>query len=377
MQSIGRNFFKITITFVCSLLLVSCAQVFTKDKISTNNRVVEVALLLPLSGSEAKFGKEYGQMIAMGMSDGAKTRIRITSYDAANQYLLQQSLEKIFDLGTDIIIGPIYSEPTKIVASQVRGKSTIVLSLSNNPVLADKQVYIYGHAPMKQLEQLTNSFLDQDYKNYILLLPSGRYSSTVGSILKNTIISNGGTVHRTEVYEKDPESIAKSLQLVSSTVDEINENDVNLTQPIIIIADEPAALAMLLNEAKKLHLDKKAILAGDNRIDLNLHQPVDITFTGSLKFNLLQQTNKFNINDFTFLHALAYDAGKMISHYIGRDYSKAQFLARMNASKPFIGVSGNITFIDSIAQRHYDVITKINGQPKLRETIPTASQVIN
>ena len=123
--------------------------------------------MLPLSGSEAALGKEYAQMIKLGLADGAKTKIRVTTYDSANPETLSKSLDKILEDGVDIIIGPVYSEETKAVAEKVKGKGTIVISLSNNPVLADKQTYVFGHAPMRQLEQITNYFLEKKHQNYI------------------------------------------------------------------------------------------------------------------------------------------------------------------------------------------------------------------
>ncbi|GAB4163593.1 MAG: penicillin-binding protein activator [Rickettsiaceae bacterium] len=320
---------------------------------------------MPLSGPEAELGKEYAQMMKMGLSDSAKTKIRVSMYDSASEETLNQSVQRILDQGTDMIIGPIYSEPTKIIADKVKGKGTIVLSLSNNPVLADKQVYVYGHAPMRQLEQLTNYLLDQQYQNYIALLPSGRHSTTVSKVLKDIITSKNGTLARVEFYGNEPADIEKSLKLVSDTVDNLNENDFNLTQPVVLLADDQVTMEPLLASAGKFNLGKKSVLAGDSRIDVNLPEPIDVTFTGSLNFmdiNLPARAEKAGIKHLSFLHAIAYDAGKMIGEYIGNDYNKLKFLARMNSQEPFMGVSGNIHFVDSIAQRKYDIIKKENGQ---------------
>ena len=64
------------------------------------------------------------------------------------------------------------------------------------------------------------------------------------------------------------------------------------------------------------------------------------------------------------MHAIAYDAGKMIGDYIGSGYNRTNFITQMNSAEPFVGISGSIHFTDSIAQRKYDIIKKEDGKYK-------------
>ncbi len=369
MSNIKQKFLKFIISFACIVLISACSQT---DKSSERTNIadqkgIDVAIVLPLSGPEAALGKEYAQMIKLGLSDGAKTKIRVTTYDSSNPETLSKSLDKILEDGVDIIIGPVYSEETKAVAEKVKGKGTIVISLSNNPVLADKQTYVFGHAPMRQLEQITNYFLEKKHQNYITLLPAGRYSNTISKILKDMITSKGAALARLEFYGTTPEDLEKSLRLVSDTVDTLNENDYELTRPVILLADDQSALETLLKHARKFSLDKKAILAGDSRIDLNFSEPITTTFTGSLNivnFDLPARSAQLGIKHISFIHTLAYDAGRLVGNSIGSNYSKTKFVEQLNSAEPFPGASGAIGFVDSIAQRKYDIIKKENGQYK-------------
>lgn len=347
----------------------ACSQTekSSERKNTADQKGVDVAIVLPLSGPEAALGKEYAQMIKLGLADGVKTKIRVTTYDSANPETLSKSLDKILEDGVDIIIGPVYSEETKAVAEKVKGKGTIVISLSNNPVLADKQTYVFGHAPMRQLEQITNYFLEKKHQNYITLLPAGRYSNTISKILKDMITSKGATLARIEFYGSLPEDLEKSLRLVSDTVDTLNENDYDLTRPVIFLADDQSTLETLLKHSQKFSLDKKAILAGDSRIDLNLSEPITTTFTGSLNivnFDLPARSAQIGIKHISFIHTLAYDAGRLVGNSIGQNYSKTKFVEQLNSAEPFPGASGAIGFVDSIAQRKYDIIKKEDGKYK-------------
>jgi hypothetical protein len=218
---------------------------------------------------------------------------------------------------------------------------------------------------MRQLEQITNHLLERNYQNYITLLPAGRHSATINKVLKDRIVENDATLARVEFYSKNSSDIEKSLKLINDTVDNLNENDLNIKQPVVFMAGDQTALEALLEQAKNFNLDKKATLAGDNRINLDITEPVNVTFTGSMEFidvNFPAKAEKLGVKQRNFMHALAYDAGKMVGNYIGLEYNKVRFLARMNAGEPFIGVAGNVYFTDSIAQRKYDIIRKEDGQ---------------
>ncbi len=364
MHNIKQKILKNIISFALLVFVSSCQSTTDQNLIKKipNNKFVEIALILPISGPDADLGKEYAKMIKLGLSNGASSKIRIVTYDSASQETLAESLEKILEQDIDIIIGPIYSEPTRIAAEKLKSKKPIIISLSNNPVLAEPNIFVSGHAPMKQLLQLTNHFLINDYQNYIILMPQGRHSSMVSAILKDMISKNNANLASLELYDNtNTDSISESLKKVSNIVDELNEDDNNLKQTVVIMADDPILLKSMLKAAKDLNLDTKAVLAGDNRIDIA--ENTYVTFTSSIKFITSDFSSKLKAQDIknsNFMHSLAYDAGIMIGTYIGPEFKREDFINKMN-NQTFEGVSGIIKFTDSIALRKYDIIHKKNG----------------
>ena len=362
MTNIKQNFIKFITSFAIILFISSCDSMQNSyNSVGSTSEIVDVAILTPKIGPEAELGKEYAQMVKMGLADGAKSKIRVTSYDSSTPENLRESLNQISDLGTDIIIGPIYTEPTKIAATKFTGKGKIIFSLSNNPSLANRQVFVFGHAPMRQLEQLSNHFLESGYKNYILLLPSNRRATLESKILSEIIAASGGILDKVEFYGGSEKEIADAVATVSAIVDKLNENDQNLKQPIVLLSDDPATLQILYSNVAKYNLDKKAVIAGDNRINADSSSKIHIAFTGALNDTSQKLTSRAR-HHISFMHALAYDAGKIVGENIGKHYNKKLFLDRVNAMKNFEGASGNIHFTDSIAQREYDIIEQENGQ---------------
>lgn len=363
MTNIKQKLFKLTISFICLVTLCSCQQGSKVLEEKMKKHIVEVAILMPLTGEEEEIGKQYIKLIKMGLSDRAKTQIKVVSYDT--NLMLEDSIDKIIAQGTDIIIGPLYSATTKKVTAKIRGKGITLISLSNDPVLAENQVFVFGHAPMRQLEKMTHFLLNNEYKNYILLLPAGYHSQNVSKILQNMIQTRNAMLARIEYYTDDLENINKAVNIVSDSVDNLSEIDENLKQPVVLIADDSRALRSIFNNISKYNLDKKAVIAGDNRIDIDSEYEVDLMFTGSIKIastNIKVRAKNFGIKHISFIHALTYDAGRMVAEYIGNDYNKEEFLAKMRSTTLFSGISGNIVFNDSIAQRQYDVIQKKKGE---------------
>lgn len=378
MNNIKQKFTKFIISFCFLLVLTACesSNNNTNSKKSlSNNTITEVTLLLPLSGENELLAKQYAGMIKMGLGDGAKTKIKVTSYDCSDEIKLKESIKRILEQKIKIIIGPIYSKDTKVLSAAIKDKDVIALSLSNDPTLADNNMFIFGHAPMRQIEQITTYLINNEYKNYVILLPTGRHTQIVSKIIQNIIANKEATLSRMEFYNNTDEDIEKAVNIVSDTVSNLNEQDEILKRPVVIVGDDPENLKRIYQFAKNFNLDKKAVIAGDNRIDVIDDKQFEIIYTGSITLengNLKQRAATLGINYFSFMHALAYDAGKIVASNIIGNYRQEDFLTRLKSSKKFSGVSGKLYFIDSIAQREYEIIKKQNGVYTLQDNYPKA-----
>jgi len=368
MLNIKQNFLKIILSFTCLVFLAGCET--TKKEIKlvelppSEPETIEVAILMPLTGEHSVIGQQYNSLIKLGLEDGLKTYVHVTSYDSADERQIQAAINKIIARKTKIILGPLYSEHISLIASKAKANNIIMITMSNNPVIADNKLFVFGHAPLKQLSQIINYFTDNNYKNFITLLPAGQHSQTINKIIQSIMLEKNTTLVRSEFYAHLPESIDKSTLTVSNSVDNLNEIEDNLTKPIIYLSDDSKNLPLVFNSIHKYSLDKKATIIGDNRIDIEYPENINIIFTGSLNIlnhDIVERAKNLGINHLSFMHAMAYDLGRMTATYICSKFTEERFLSRLNSKEPYIGISGNIHFIDSIAQRQYDIIKKEDG----------------
>jgi len=355
---------RIVLSFFCLIYLSSC-QTPKEEAIAPfkkEQKEIEIAILMPNNGADSIFGKQYKDLIKMGLNDGVKSYIHVTSYDGSDEQNVLAAMDKIVARKTKIILGPLYSNFTSLIAEKAKANDIIIITMSNNPALADDKLFVFGHAPLKQLIRIVN-YYGSNHKDFMALLPAGKHSGTVNQVMQNILIQKNATLLRTEYYEDNPESIGKAVSNISDNTDIINERS-DTTKPVIYLSDDPKNLNLLAGSIHRYNLDRKAILIGDNRIDIDYLENIDISFTGSLNLlnsNVPERAKALGINHMGFMLLLAYDLGRMTSSFIGNEFDLDRFLNRMNSRQPYIGLSGNIHFVDSIAQRQYDIIRKESG----------------
>lgn len=364
MNIIKQKFLNTIVSFICCIILVGCQSNREVATPLERQKTIEIAILMPLTGDNAALGQQYNKLIKIGIEDGLQSYVHVTSYDGSDEKQIAAAMDKIIERKTKIILGPLSANLASMIANKAKAYDIIVITMSNNPVLADTEFFVFGHAPLKQLTKIINYFVNNDYSHFITLLPEGQNSKATNQIIQDLLIQKNAYLVRSEFYSNLPESINKAVANISKRVDNLNEQEDVSKKPVIYISDDSKNMNLLFDSISKYNLDKKAIIVGDNRIDIDYPDQVNITFTGSLNIlnnNIVERSKDIGINHLSFMHAMAYDLGKMTAKYIGTDFNKERFLAVINSKIPYVGISGNIHFIDSIAQREYSIIKKENS----------------
>jgi hypothetical protein len=172
------------------------------------------------------------------------------------------------------------------------------------------------------------------------------------------------TLAKTEKYLITPESIDEAAKSISELIDGLNENPENVSKPAIYVSDEPENLSLIFKTLAKYDLDKKAIICGENKIDINDKDSIDITFTGSLNVLNSKLTkdllhNKFGSQYLSYWDKMAYDLGLVTSYAVGtEDFNKDAFIQKLDNPSGYIGISGALRLKDNITERKYDIIRR-------------------
>jgi hypothetical protein len=357
MSRIISKFFKIT-NLLLLTLLASCAPT-TQVKTTAKGPTTEVALMLPLSGDQAHIGMKLERVIRKGFADVGGENFNIISYDTANDDSLNRSVNQALSKKSKIIIGPLYSSESKYVADKVKGSEITMISLSNDPSLASRGAFVYGHAPKYQNQRLMDYLLAQGYSNFILLLPVGSYFLDLNKELQSLIVRSNAVLVRSEFYPNDHEGINVAVRNVLMAVDRLNEDEQNTKKPVVLVIDDTKNFAYLLEELGRANIDQKAELVSDWRINIPASRGLNYVFTGSSQMADRDKLSSLQAAAGTqypsTIDYIAYDLGGIISKCLNQKYDKQQFVNNLR-SYSFSGVSGRGRFQGYIASRPYDII---------------------
>lgn len=346
--------------FLASIFLSSCATIGSTRGVGGS---VDIAIAMPITGNYAEMGKRAASMIEMGLEDALKGTIKVITYDISEDYKMDLAASRIKSQGAKIVLGPIFSPHTTEMARRLEGSDINMISLSNNPAIASKNLYVFGHSPMRQTRRILNHMLNEDYTNFIMLLPVGRYYSELSTASSNIITARGARLFRSEFYVGKESSINVAVENIAKIVQSINELEENDKKPVLYISDESENLQKIMRALKRHNLDLTSVIVGDNKIDIEYEDYTSYLFTGSLKYNpdeLLRrlQVKMPDVGYLNYMDLMAYDLGRIVSHNVGRGLSNEQFIDRLNMGHLYLGVSGDIKFVDHIAYRKYDIIRK-------------------
>ncbi len=322
---------------------------------------------MPLSGPHGDQGKKLAELIKYGIEDHIQGFINTTTYDVATEDYTRQAIEKMIAAKTQIILGPLFSPSVKALESYVKNHNVIMLTLSNNPALAEpRQVYVMGHAPLKQSSRMISYLLSSGHTEFGLMIPKSKTSINLENVLREMITSTGANIFASTQYAQSKDDIKNSISKLATAVDENLEDMYKQNKPVIFVAeDNPDIIRFIFDEVSSLQLDSKAIISGDNRIDVPYSGNIKILFTGSNKVasnSLIEKTSQnLGISSLNQLENIAYDLGVLTSVAVGKTYTRDGFISRIESPIWNEGLSATFRFKDAASERKYSIIQR-NGQ---------------
>ncbi|MHA6766520.1 penicillin-binding protein activator [Sphingobium ummariense] len=176
-----------------------------------------VALLVPMSGSNAGVGQSIANATTLALLDTKADKVRITTYDTA-QGAAAAASRAVAD-GNKLILGPLLAEDARIVGPIAARANVPVLSFSNDVRIAGSGVYVMGYNPNQSIERVVEFARGKGLSNFAALVPKGVYGERSGTSLLRAVEQAGGTVVSLQTFDRTPASInaaVKKLQASSS-----------------------------------------------------------------------------------------------------------------------------------------------------------------
>ncbi|MDQ1229911.1 penicillin-binding protein activator [Sphingomonas sp. SORGH_AS_0879] len=311
-----------------------------------------IALLVPLSGSNAGVGQSIANATMMALLDAQADTIRITNYDTTPG--AAAAAQKAIAEGAQLILGPLLSEDVRAVAPVARAAKVPVISFSNDAGVAGNGTYLMGYTPAQSIDRVVDYARGRGVTSFAGLVPNGLYGERASTAFLRAVEGAGGQVVSLQPYGRVAGGIAGAAQRLSAKA----------PYDAVLIADGGAAAAAAAPILKRGSGATTRLLGTElwnSESGIAARAPLNGAWFASVSNNLYRQyaakyRARFKAAPYR-LSSLGYDA-VLLTVRIARDWKvNAAFPeARLRAADGFSGIDGAFRFgRDGVAERALEV----------------------
>ena len=185
------------------------------DDLPTDTGRHRVALLVPLSGSNAEVGRSIANATTMALLDTSAENLRITTYDTATG--AGTAAARAISDGNKLILGPLLRDDVSAVVGQARPADVPLISFSNDSSVAAPDVFVMGHMPEQSVARTVGYAARQGARRFAALVPTGEYGNRASDALTQAVTRAGGTVVASERYDRGNTSIISAAERLTAT----------------------------------------------------------------------------------------------------------------------------------------------------------------
>jgi ABC-type branched-subunit amino acid transport system substrate-binding protein len=173
-----------------------------------------VALLVPLSGSNAGVGQSIANATTMALLDTKTERLRITTYDTGKD--AAGAARRAIAEGNKLILGPLTADEVRAVAPIAKAARVPVVGYSNDVSVAGNGVYLLGYAPSQSIERVISFARGKGVSSFAALVPKGVYGERAGNAFLNAVKASGGTAVGMETFDRSADSVTAAVKRLST-----------------------------------------------------------------------------------------------------------------------------------------------------------------
>ncbi|MGC4251119.1 MAG: penicillin-binding protein activator [Sphingobium sp.] len=218
---------------VSTLLVAACQSIVPKGQqpapppppsgpevtqgLPTDTERHRVALLVPMSGTNAGVGQSIANATTLALLDTKADKVRITTYDT--NLGAAAAVNKALADGNRLILGPLLADDARVIGPIAARANVPVISFSNDVSVAGKGTYILGYNPNQSIERVVGFAREKGLSRFAALVPKGVYGERAGTAMLRAVEQAGGNVVSLETFDRSAGSITaavKKLQASSS-----------------------------------------------------------------------------------------------------------------------------------------------------------------
>ena len=174
---------------------------------------VRVALVLPLTGPNAKIGQAMLNAAQLALFSFSEKTFELLVHDTKGtpEGALDAVQLSIGD-GARLILGPLLSASVKAIAPSARAANVPVVAFSSDRSVAGEGVFTLGFIPSAEVWRVVRYARKRGVQRFAALAPSTAYGETVLETFREAVERSGGSVVRVEMYEPHAQDYAPLIR---------------------------------------------------------------------------------------------------------------------------------------------------------------------
>lgn len=166
---------------------------------------VRVGILLPFSN-----GSPATRQLAQSMLNAAEMAL----FDAGNRNIILMTADeggsgedaaaaarKLLAQGSEVILGPLFSQSVNAVAPIARDRGVPVIAFSTNRDVAGNGVYLLSFQPEDEVKRVVSYAASQGRSRFAALVPQNAYGDHVAAAFRKDVAADGGQIADLERYD--------------------------------------------------------------------------------------------------------------------------------------------------------------------------------
>ena len=168
-----------------------------------------IALLVPLTGTNAGVGESIANAANMAVLDTGGQNIRVTTYDTAPG--AAAAAQKAIADGNKLILGPLLADDVKAVAPIGRAARVPLISFSNDTSVAGNGTFIMGFVPTQSVDRVVRYARSRGLVTFAGLVPNGTYGQRASQAMIRAVEASGGKLIAMQNFDRSAGSISAAV----------------------------------------------------------------------------------------------------------------------------------------------------------------------
>ena len=192
------------------LFLIFCNFILINNHSFSDENKIRIGLLVPLSGDNAKLGKQIVKATQLALKDINSDRIEIFPKDTrSDPNLTLRSALELKKSGISLVIGPVFYKNLTYLDEV---KDVTFLSFTNKTLDLPENVISAGVNSTSQLNAIKKFIKKKDIKKSIILIPNSNYDLEIKQGIKSSRIK----IFKQYYYDSKPTKLTKQIEEITN-----------------------------------------------------------------------------------------------------------------------------------------------------------------